>query len=147
MNKRISLSIVALLLATISMNAQNKLCKIWYNQEKTSKVQVFLATDGKYYGKIVWLKDPIENGQPKTDKENSDDAKKKRPLMGLQFLSGLTKKSETEFVDGKIYDPKNGKTYDCKMTIKDDHNVDLRGYVMGMPFLGRTSNWTLAEGQ
>jgi uncharacterized protein (DUF2147 family) len=41
--------------------------------------------------------------------------------------------------------PKNGKTYDCKITIKDDKNVDLRGYVMGMPFLGRTSNWTLVE--
>ncbi len=95
--------------------------------------------------KIVWLKDSVENGKPKTDKENPDEAKRNKPLMGMQFLSGLEKKSETEFVNGKIYDPKNGKTYDCKITIKDDKNVDLRGYVMGMPFLGRTSNWTLVE--
>ena len=145
MNTKSQLLILALFFVTLSVNAQNKLCRVWWNQEKTSKVKVFLATDGKYYWKIIWLKDSVENGKPKTDKENPDEAKRNRPLMGLQFLSGLEKKSETEFVNGKIYDPKNGKTYDCKMTIKDDKNVDLRGYVMGMPFLGRTSNWTLVE--
>jgi hypothetical protein len=30
------------------------------------------------------------------------------------------------------------------MTFKGS-SVDLRGYIHGMPFLGRTSNWTLAE--
>ena len=38
----------------------------------------------------------------------------------------------------------HSKKYDCKMTFKGA-SVDLRGYIHGMPFLGRTSNWTLSE--
>ena len=130
----------------VGASAQSKLTRIWYNQEKTSKVRVFLATDGKYYGKIVWLDEPTEkNGKPKTDIENPDVEKRSKPLMDLQILAGLEKKSETEYINGTIYDPKNGKTYGCKMTIKDDGTVDLRGHIIGMPLLGRTSKWTEAN--
>ncbi|HSK11577.1 MAG TPA: hypothetical protein VK907_00100, partial [Phnomibacter sp.] len=42
--------------------------RIWYNQEKTSKIQVYKANDGKYYGKIVWLETPNDpSGKPRTD--------------------------------------------------------------------------------
>lgn len=140
------ISMLMLSFIVVGASAQNKLTKIWYNQEKTSKVRVFLATDGKYYGKIVWLEEPTEkNGKPKTDIENPNEDKRSKPLMDLQILAGLEKKSETEYVNGTIYDPKNGKTYGCKMTIKDDNTVDLRGHIIGMPLLGRTSKWTLAD--
>jgi uncharacterized protein (DUF2147 family) len=32
------------------------------------------------------------------------------------------------------------------MTVKGN-TIELRGYVLGMSFLGRTSTWTLAEPQ
>ncbi len=143
-NKMITMLLLTFIV--IGTNAQSKLTRIWYNQEKTSKVRVFLATDGKYYGKIVWLEEPTDkNGKPKTDIENPNAERRSKPLMDLQILAGLEKKSETEYVNGTIYDPKNGKTYGCKMTIKDDGTVDLRGHIIGMPLLGRTSKWTQAE--
>ena len=38
---------------------------LWYNEEKTDKIQIYKATDGKFYGKIVWLRIPIaEDGKP-----------------------------------------------------------------------------------
>ncbi len=37
--------------------------------------------DGKFYGKIVWLKVPLdENGKPKADKNNPDINRKNDPV-------------------------------------------------------------------
>lgn len=116
---------------------------LWYNEEKTAKIQIFKATDGKYYGKIVWLKVPDIDGKPKVDIHNPDVSKRGNPIMGLLLLKGLRKENEKEYIDGTIYDPKNGKTYSCKMAYKGDH-VDLRGYI-GFSLIGRTTTWTKAE--
>lgn len=117
--------------------------KVWYNQEKTAKIQVYKAKDGRFYGKMVWLKEPLENGKPKVDKENPDEKKRNTPLIGLILLRGLEKDGDHEYDNGKIYDPKNGKTYSCKITHKGN-TLDLRGFV-GISLIGRTSTWTLAD--
>jgi len=40
------------------------------------------------------------------------------------------------------YDPDNGKTYDCYMWFKDNDNImTLKGYVLGMKFVGRAEDW------
>lgn len=123
--------------------AQDAIERLWYNHEKTAKIQVFKATDGKYYGKIVWLKEPNRDGKPKTDKNNPDKAKQNNPIIGLQMLKAFKKDGESRYADGTIYDPKNGKTYSCKITHKGDH-LEVRGYV-GISMLGRTTVWTKAE--
>ena len=138
--------LLLVLLSTVSFVAiaQDAIERIWYNQEKTAKVQIFKATDGKYYGKIVWLKEPNnEEGKPKVDKNNPDKAKKSTPLMGLQLLKGFKKDGDTEYEDGNIYDPKNGKTYSCKINRKGE-TLEVRGYV-GISLIGRTTIWTKAD--
>lgn len=147
-NIRIALSLLLLVACTTKVSAQkDQICKVWYNQEKTSRLEVY--QNGKTFeAKIIWLKEPDENGKPKLDKENPDDKLKSRPVIGLVVLHNIVKtEKDPNFYDGgKIYDPKNGKTYDCHMTYKGN-TIELRGYVMGMTFLGRTSVWTLAEPQ
>jgi uncharacterized protein (DUF2147 family) len=138
--------LLLVLLSTVSFVAiaQDAIERIWYNQEKTAKVQIFKATDGKFYGKIVWLKEPNnEEGKPKVDKNNPDKAKKSTPLMGLQLLKGFKKDGDTEYEDGNIYDPKNGKTYSCKINRKGE-TLEVRGYV-GISLIGRTTIWTKAD--
>jgi uncharacterized protein (DUF2147 family) len=115
----------------------------WYNDEKTAKVQIYKAKDTKFYGKIAWLKEPNENGKPKVDGKNPDKAKRTQPIMGLMLLKGFEKDEDNVYTDGKIYDPKNGKTYDCKLTLKGNA-LDIRGYV-GMPAFGRTTTFTRAD--
>jgi len=39
-----------------------------------------------------------------------------------------------------VYDPKSGKTYSCKMTLKGD-KLDIRGFV-GVSLIGRTDTFT-----
>ena len=41
---------------------------------------------------------------------------------------------------GTIYDPKNGKTYDCKVTRDEKGNLNVRGFI-GISLIGRTTYW------
>lgn len=116
---------------------------LWYNEEKTAKIQIYKATDGLFYGKIVWLKEPNLNGKPKIDAHNPDKTKRNDAILGMTILKSFKKDGEYGYGDGTIYDPKNGKTYSCKMNYKND-KLDVRGYV-GFSLLGRTTTWTKAE--
>jgi uncharacterized protein (DUF2147 family) len=138
---------VLLFASSVLFAQKNQIERVWYNQEKTSKIQVYLAKDGKYYGKIVWLDEPNEkDGKPKVDKENPEASLKDKPLNGLLILKGFSvdAKDKNLYTGGTVYDPKNGKTYCGKLTFKDT-TIDLRGFICSMSFLGRTSTWTLAE--
>jgi uncharacterized protein (DUF2147 family) len=43
---------------------------------------------------------------------------------------------------GTVYDPDNGKTYDSYMWFDSDDNImTLKGYVLGMRFIGRAEDW------
>jgi len=129
---------------TISFAQSDPLEKgLWYNTEKTAKIQIYKATDGKFYGKIVWLKVPDRDGKPKMDIQNPDKNKQTQPILGLIMLRGFVKDGDTGYEDGTIYDPNNGKTYSCKMTL-NGNNLDVRGYV-GISMFGRTEHWTKAE--
>lgn len=130
--------------ASLYLTAQVKSDDIlgkWLSEKKDAKVEIFKTKDGKYAGKIVWLKDPLdENGQPKKDKNNPKQELRTRPIMGLVFLGGFVFK-DNEWINGIIYDPETGNTYKAKMTLTDKNTLDLRGYI-GSPMFGRSTKWT-----
>lgn len=64
---------------------------------------------------------------------------KDKPIKGIGFIWGLKQKSEGEWTDGHILDPKTGKVYRAKMTLKGN-KLDVRGY-LGISLLGRTQVW------
>ena len=147
-SRRYALSIIFLLcffgLQSVAMAQTDQLERnLWYNTEKTAKIQIYKATDGKFYGRIVWLKVPEQDGKPKVDIHNPDKSKHNTPIIGLVILKGFKKEGEHSYEDGTIYDPKNGKTYSCKMTYKGDI-LSVRGYI-GFSLIGRTETWTKAE--
>ena len=117
----------------------------WLVQDKNAKIRIY-GKNGKYYGKIVWLKEPKdEHGKEKTDKENPEESLRSRPLIGLIMLRDFEYDEDREWEDGEIYDPKNGKTYSCNMTLSEDgKTLDVRGYI-GFSFIGRTQTWTRVE--
>lgn len=118
---------------------------IWWNQEKTSRIQVYKSNE-KYYGKIVWLENEMEDGsttEPNRDDKNPDPALRSRLVKGLVILTGL-EWDDDEWDSGEIYDPKSGSSYSCYTTFEDDNDLNtlkLRGY-MGFSLIGRTSYWT-----
>jgi uncharacterized protein (DUF2147 family) len=116
----------------------DKIEGIWLNEEKDAKIQIYKARDGKFYGKIIWLKEPTKNGKPKTDEKNPKQNLKNQPLVDLIILKGFEMDGNS-YEDGTIYDPNNGKTYDCKMTYKGK-TLSIRGYI-GISLFGRTTVW------
>ena len=99
-----------------------------------------------FFGKIVWLKEPLDakTGKAKLDENNPEQSKRSEPIIGLQILKNFEYDGEGKYSRGSIYDPENGKTYKCKMTLVDKDKLDVRGYI-GFPALGRTENWTRAN--
>jgi uncharacterized protein (DUF2147 family) len=142
------IAMLALVFVAVAVKAQkDPVERVWYNAEKTSKIQVYKAVDGKLYGKIVWLKDPNdENGKPRTDIKNPKEHLRNTPIMNYPILQGFTKsKNENEYEGGTVYDPLSGKTYCGKLTLQGATTLKLRGYICGFSLLGRSSVWTAAD--
>jgi uncharacterized protein (DUF2147 family) len=128
---------------SFSQVSADDIAGVWKNGEGTAMIKISKKGDS-YEGKIVWLKEPNdpENGKPKIDKNNPETTKSSSPVLGLTNVWGFKYKNG-EWIDGFIYDPKNGKTYDCIMTMseKDKSKLNVRGYIMGMTMFGRTDTW------
>ena len=134
-----------ILMASVQLKAQaDKVVGIWLTENKNSQVEIFKTPQGTYEGKLVWLKEPLEDdGTIKKDKENPDRALRNKPLLGLALLQGFTYNERSkEWTGGTIYDPENGRTYSAYMWFDDDNTLKIKGYVMGMRFLGRSTAWT-----
>jgi uncharacterized protein (DUF2147 family) len=139
--------LLACLCSISAFSQKDPIEKVWYNAEKTSKIEIYKAVDGNYYGKIVWLKEPNDaaTGKPRVDKNNKEESQRNQPVMGLLILRKFKKSSAAnEYEGGTVYDPNNGKTYCGTITLKDKE-LKLRGYICGWSWLGRSSTWTLAE--
>lgn len=115
----------------------------WLSAKKRNQVHIY-KQGTKYFGKLVWMVEPVDPAtkKPKLDSENPDEKLRTRPLLNVVLLTGLTYKGNNIWGDGEIYNPEDGKTYNCEITLKDANSIDLRGYVMGISFLGKTRTWT-----
>ncbi|MCB5258998.1 MAG: DUF2147 domain-containing protein [Candidatus Cloacimonetes bacterium] len=114
---------------------------VWYNGEKSSKIEIIRLEDGSFSGKIVWLREPNDaNEKAKTDSKNPDNKLRKRPLIGLEVLTGLKYNGNNKYSKGKIYDPKSGKTYSAKAELVNNNTLSLRGFI-GIALAGRTDTW------
>jgi uncharacterized protein (DUF2147 family) len=119
----------------------DKLVGVWEPSNGKARVKID-KIGNKYYGKIVWLKEPIdpETQQPKLDKNNPDASMRSAPLRGYRMLKDFVYSGDGEWTEGTIYDPESGSTYNCVINLKDDNTLDIRGYV-GVKALGRTDVW------
>lgn len=135
--------LLALLFVAAEAEKADPICGVWFSQERDAKLQIYQQGE-TFEAKIIWLKEPNRAGRPDIDANNPDLALRGRPMLGLVLLRDL-RKSDTPnlYTGGRIYDPKNGKTYDCRVTLNGD-KIELRGFVLGLPLLGRTSTWTKA---
>tara|TARA_B100001540_G_C15733000_1_gene608521 strand:+ start:102 stop:542 length:441 start_codon:yes stop_codon:yes gene_type:complete len=138
------LCLLSFVLLSYSTYAQNNKSVLgdWYNAEKDAVINIFEAEDQTLSGKIIWMLNPNdENGDPKTDPLNPNQDLRKRSRLGMVMMHGFTYVDNNVWDNGKLYDPKKGKTYTGMITLKDANTLDLRGYI-GLSFIGRSSTWT-----
>ena len=113
---------------------------VWKTGSGKGMVKIYKEGD-KYHGKIVWLLTPNdESGKPKVDKNNEDESKRTRPILGLNNLRDFVYKGDRVWEEGKIYDPENGSDYSCEMKMTDDNTLEVRGFI-GVSLFGRTDVW------
>ena len=103
----------------------------WLTQGGNSRVRI-ADCGGALCGTIVWLKEPNDpdTGKPKTDKNNSDSAKRSRPLMGVQIVLGM-KPNGTDKWAGQVYNAEDGKTYSGNLTYSGGSSLQLQGCALG----------------
>jgi len=106
---------------------------IWITPEQDS-IQIY-KTGERYFGKPF-----VQPGMaPRLDRNNPDPAKRNRLLADVMILENFIYE-DGEWSKGKIYDPKNGKTYSCIIQLRGDNEIIIRGYV-GISLFGRSETW------
>ena len=91
---------------------------------------------GKVYGRIIEI---LEKEKKYFKCEMCEGEDKNKPILGLVIIKGLKKKGDF-YEGGKVTDPKNGKSYHCKMTLEGKDKLIVRGYI-GISLFGRSQTW------
>ena len=80
----------------------------------------------------------IKPNYPQTDIHNPNPALRKRPLIGLQILSGFVAGAD-RWERGTIYDPESGKSYKSYLRLNPDGSLKVSGCIL---FLCQSQRWT-----
>jgi uncharacterized protein (DUF2147 family) len=109
----------------------------WVTAEKDSIIEI--SPCGKNMcGKIAKFLTPVQG--PPFDRNNPDKALKNRPLLGLPILLALADGGKQW--EGKIYDPKSGKTYKSKVYLNANGTLTVKGCIA---FFCQSFVWTAAR--
>lgn len=140
-------SAVALFVSTGFINSTSntdegdKLLGVWEPSHGKARVKIS-KVGNKYFGKIVWLKEPTyPDGAKKVDRNNPDSKMHDTPLLGYSILKDFEYSGKNTWSNGTIYDPENGSTYNCTIKLTNENTIEVRGYI-GVSAIGRTDTWT-----
>ncbi len=117
--------------------SENDVLGIWLNQAGDGEIEISRQGD-VLIGVIVGNTDP--DAADRKDIHNPDLALRTRSLSGLIVFGDMAYQGKNKWKGGWIYDPNNGKTYKCKMTLKDANTLRIRGFI-GVSLIGRTEEW------
>ncbi len=124
---------------------------LWNTEKKDARIEIYKC-GAKYCGKIAWLKEPTypagsKEGVPGTpilDHNNPNPELRKKPLVGSPILIDFSFAGDSLWKDGKIYNANNGKMYSGKLTLMSPEQLNVRGFILGIPLFGGSTTWTRA---
>jgi len=143
--KKLFTTAFVLLLATAVFSQTSKITGKWKTiDDKDGKVksivEIYKATNGKYYGKIEKLFD-----NPNKVCTECEGNNKNQPIQGLIIINGMSEK-DGKLTGGTILDPKSGKIYYCTISFDEKENkLVVRGSLDKRGFLGRSQTWLPAK--
>jgi uncharacterized protein (DUF2147 family) len=115
----------------------------WWTENNEGRIQMARYKDGTYRGVTTCCEQKDENGKVKLDIHNPNPALRNRSTVGIVLIWNL-KYENGEYIDGHVYNPRDGKTYRMKMEIIDHDTLKIRGY-LGFSLLGQTQIWKRAK--
>jgi uncharacterized protein (DUF2147 family) len=139
---KINVAIAVLLSVVNSLSAQTNgdaIVGIWETEARDARMEIF-KNGAQYHGRLLWGSRIVEaDGKTsRKDSRNPDPKLRPRIIIGIVNLTGL-RYDGGEYVEGQIYDPPSGKTYDCKARIEQGKLL-LRGFI-GISAFGKTATW------
>ena len=112
----------------------------WLTEPRDGIIEISIAGDGSYQGKIVG-----GNSPQRQDQHNPDPARRSQLLLGQVIFQGMKYDGEGKWSGGTIYDPDSGRTYKCRLERLDAERLQVRGFI-GFALLGRSQVWTRYRG-
>ncbi|TDE50163.1 DUF2147 domain-containing protein [Flavobacterium sp. GT3P67] len=135
-----SITILALFISMTFYSQNHTVVGKWKTiDDETGKAKSIVEVyekSGKIYGKVVEI---LEEENKNRICENCSGEDKNKPILGMVVIKGLSKVGK-EYKKGKILDPKNGKLYQCFITLDGNGKLKVRGFV-GISLFGRTQYW------
>ena len=130
MRSRLLLIAAALLLAPAASAAPSPVpAGLWSMPNGKATVRIF-ECGGSLCATLVGLKKPNDKkGRPKVDKKNPNPALRRRPVVGLALVSGMTR--EGDAWAGRFYNPDDGQTYLGRILVEGPNRLALKGCVLG----------------
>jgi uncharacterized protein (DUF2147 family) len=95
---------------------------VWLTADQSAKIRVEHCPDG-YWGSIDWEK------VPGTDTKNPDPSKRGRPLLGTPILIAMKPSAPNKW-DSKVYNPKEGSTWNVSIILEDQGHLKLQGCML-----------------
>lgn len=129
-----------LLLACASAAAAADATGIWLVEDKSGEIEI-ANCGGVLWGVVVWER------MPGRDSENPDPSLRGRPTLGMPILLGMRPVVQQAPAGpqtvwrGKIYNSRNGQTYEVSLKPVTPDVLNLEGCVLGGLFCGG-QNWT-----
>ena len=133
------LGILGLQLAPAARATDDQAAQIlgnWLTEPRDGIIQISVASDGSYQGKIIG-----GNAPQRLDQHNPDPARRSLTLLGQTILQGMKYDGGGEWSGGTIYDPDSGRSYKCRLVRLDPDRLQVRGFI-GFALLGRSQVWT-----
>ncbi|MEH3040750.1 MAG: DUF2147 domain-containing protein [Sphingomonas paucimobilis] len=119
-----ALAVVAVLAATPAL-AATPIAGRYLTEDGAGLIEVARCGD-KVCGRLVRIIKATP-GAPTTDVNNSDAALRSRPILGMPILSGFTDAGSDW--RGRIYDPRNGKSYKSIVSKNADGSLKVQGCI------------------
>jgi uncharacterized protein (DUF2147 family) len=141
----IVLTMLAILPSGTAYSSEDTVRGFWLTANQRAIIEIS-ACGEQTCGKIVWLAEPLDaDGRPKIDRNNPEEALRDRPLCRIQLIAKFRNDGFGRWLDGSIYNPRDGRTYLASMELGGANTLELRGYLL-LPVFGQTEVWTRENG-
>ncbi len=123
-----------------AQNGADAILGTWITTAGNCKIQVYKQSE-EFKAKIIWLKEDKNGNSDYKDEKNPNPALRSNKLLGMDVVNGLRYDGdENEYVDGVIYDARNGKKWNSVVWLTDDNLLKIKGYWV-FKFLSATSTF------
>jgi uncharacterized protein (DUF2147 family) len=123
-----------------AVHSGDRLIGEWWTEGRVGRIRFVRHVDGTYRGITSWrAANAPADDSPRTDLHNHNPRLRGRSTLGIVLIWNLTY-DDGSYVDGYVYNPRDGDTYRFKAQLLDENTLKIRGY-MGIPLLGESQIW------